>query len=440
MLEKEQLVRNQFSQYKILANWDRIEMIFNNKSPTPITVELNPSYACNFKCIHCYVADELTEKNDILMDNKILFDTTDAIARSNIRGVIISGGGEPLLHNEVSEVIYILNKNNKRIGLITNGTHLEKVTDAISQSKGFVRVSLDAYNEEIWRLIHLPRVKNLTFDLVLNNIKNLVNITRKRGEKNLLIGVSYIPLKKVENDLDYCNMDYEQLCIFINQLNNIGVDYIQFRTEFKKGKVLSDEELNKLEDFTKRLSKEFKNKNIVVINIGGREKNQEKEKSNLNKKSYQKCFISHLEPLLGADGTAYVCCQLQNKDYLEQCCFGTVTRDYSARELWLSPNRFKIADSIDVNKCPPCRFDKTNEFLDSVFRDKKQCVIIKGVIDIYKKIIPRHELSQIADDFNSLSKQKKLLWNLKDILTYLGSIEFDKNENERKDNCSYFLL
>lgn len=430
---KEKIYR-QFSPYKVLASWDRVEKIFEGKNPPPITAELHPADSCNFQCGHCYNQKERKKRAEFQqrMKDDLLFDAINTLIKGGVRGVVLGGGGEPLIHKQVKEAVERLNNSNIRVGLITNGVGLdEKISSILSQSKGFIRVSLDAYNEKSHDDIHKPRDKKCHFNSILNNLKILVKLRKEKQNNSLIIGIGYVVVPPTNND-------YEKIRCLCESLKEIGIDYLQMRPQYKEGQPLSEKEENSkwVSDKTESLAQEFNDEHFTVVKTEAR---KGARKYN-GKKRYNKCFAAHLMPLLGADGTLYVCCQLQNKKQFSFCCIEENISAGDILKVWESSKRINTINNIDVHKCPDCRFDELNEFLYGVYIDPKKRESIKNILDYLKYNPTTKESDKVNNRYSQTSKDKKLNWDVDKIKLYLSSIKFTDDEKDWEDNISPFLL
>ena len=62
--------------------------------------------------------------------------------------MILIGGGEPLAHPRIADLIQLLGENEIAIGLTTNGTFIDRHVEQISRYCSWTRVSIDAATKE----------------------------------------------------------------------------------------------------------------------------------------------------------------------------------------------------------------------------------------------------------------------------------------------------
>lgn len=88
----------------------------------PVLSEVALTYACNIKCAFCY-ADCTHKKNPSQLDTKGFKRVLDIIRHEAEVPSVSFTGGEPLLYEDLPQLIKYASKTNKmRVNLITNGT------------------------------------------------------------------------------------------------------------------------------------------------------------------------------------------------------------------------------------------------------------------------------------------------------------------------------
>ena len=136
---------NDFSASKILAHPDKVNNYFAGHEETLVVVEIDLTNKCNANCPRC--SDGNTRKGSL--SEKEAKNYLLQLKHFGVKGVIFSGGGEPLCSPFADKVISYAKKMGFSVGLNTNGTLLcDKKFDLIDiiESLDFLRVSLDAGN------------------------------------------------------------------------------------------------------------------------------------------------------------------------------------------------------------------------------------------------------------------------------------------------------
>ncbi len=112
----------------------------------PLTVNWTLSYACNFSCRHCYSRD--IRRTELPLEQVLRI--VDELARCRVLFVNF-GGGEPLLHPHLLEVVRYASRQGLRVSLNTNGWLLDRRAARALREAGItsVGVSLDGATPEV---------------------------------------------------------------------------------------------------------------------------------------------------------------------------------------------------------------------------------------------------------------------------------------------------
>lgn len=131
-------------------------------------VYLEVTNKCNLHCVHCYkgAGDALPEE----LDTKDWFTLVDDLRELGVLTVAVTGG-EPLLREDIFDILQYIHKNSLSIALFTNGTLItEEVIAALTPlDVERVVVSIDGTKETHEKI----RGKN-TFDKTVKSINQLI--------------------------------------------------------------------------------------------------------------------------------------------------------------------------------------------------------------------------------------------------------------------------
>jgi radical SAM protein with 4Fe4S-binding SPASM domain len=216
-------------------------------------VEINPIESCNRRCSFCPRSDFKKYPNT---KNKISIETMENISRKlkdiNFNGWIsFVGFGEPLLHFNLEELIFITKKHNKTVSIEvnTNGDYLTPERIFNLYKSGCTNITVSMYDEDITNYIdnlkgdipinviyrhHYDIIKNYNLKLV-----NRSNITY--GDEILnLNNPCYLPFYKLfidwNGDVLPCANDWSRTVKFGN-INSQSIENIltsDSSLEFKK--------------------------------------------------------------------------------------------------------------------------------------------------------------------------------------------------------------
>lgn len=152
-----------------------IEAIAANRATKgPVHAELDLTDRCNVACYFCNQQD-LRTKDSIPLPK--LTDLIDELVDGGLKSVRLSGGGDPLFHRDVLNVLdYLAAKNVIVDNLTTNGVALntEVARRLVDNKAREVIFSLNAVDAADYA--RMMQVKPALFDKVLDNIRNLVAV------------------------------------------------------------------------------------------------------------------------------------------------------------------------------------------------------------------------------------------------------------------------
>lgn len=323
-----------FRSDKILNHLDRVYAWLQGKNPPPITMEIDLTNRCNNNCPKCIGAR--TPLVDLKNPKKII----KQIADFNIRGLIFTGGGEPILHQEFIDCVIYAKELGLDVAVISNGVALTKdIAKEIKPHCTWIRISLDADSQKMHELTH--GVKG-AFEKTLKNICDLVRVKGKAT-----IGVGYLTGKKTVKGM----LKATKIC------KRLGVNYIQFRPyhydftnidkEYEKCKKLETEKF-------KVLYSQHKYQCMKQTDLG---------------RDYKKCFGQQFASVICADGKMYLCCHFRG---LKKYCLGDLYKN-TLKEIWNSKQRQKAIKNIGnfLDCVPLCRCNTFNKILWNIAQPKE---------------------------------------------------------------------
>lgn len=217
---------------------------------TPLKVEIEPTSACNFRCIYCRQSAVNIKSEFMSMDifDKVIEGCLNFPNR--IKSFNFAGVGEPLLNKNIYKMIENANKIADDTILITNGSLINKENaDKLIKSKiKNIRISLQGINEEDY--FNISKFK-INFKDFLDNIKYLYE--NKTNETKLHLKMPDIAINTEErknvfyelfedkcdyliiqnicnffNDVDYSKMNLSENNILGNKIKEIKVCHFPF--------------------------------------------------------------------------------------------------------------------------------------------------------------------------------------------------------------------
>lgn len=114
--------------------------------PAPASVHFDLTLRCTAHCVHCEQWRWPRHRELRCAELQVLFDTFQSWGVSSVT----LGGGNPLLHPHLSEVLAMASKKEIVIGIVTEGALLSpKQAESIGAGAAWVRFSLDGPSPEI---------------------------------------------------------------------------------------------------------------------------------------------------------------------------------------------------------------------------------------------------------------------------------------------------
>lgn len=92
----------------------------------PVNVQWLATYNCNFSCIHCEASAGTTKVSELTTEE--VFSLVDELAAMRVKHLLISGG-EPLLRNDIFDIIRHIREAGMQYGIATNGYLVSRYHD-----------------------------------------------------------------------------------------------------------------------------------------------------------------------------------------------------------------------------------------------------------------------------------------------------------------------
>jgi len=333
----------QFSSDKILKHLDRIDEWLKGRNPYPITVEIDMTNICNHKCPECVV--NYFRVNDasflpLRLAKKIILQ----LAKNKIRGLIFTGGGEPLCNAHTLETAGLAKSKGMDVGFITNGSLLNhKAAKVLLRCCTWIRVSLDAGSPEVFKLTH--GMNGNEFHNVISNIEMMVKI-KKKIKSGCTIGIGFLTSDSTRPDMLKAVLSAKKT----------GVDYLQFRPmQVHNGGKFEYRWADVQDEIAKCLKHSGNGFNILY----SQHKYEMSHDAQFGR-YYKKCYGQQFATVISASGKMYICCHTRGYD---KYCIGDLKKN-TFKDIWNSKKRKEAVKKIDFSDCIPlCRDNTFNQIL-----------------------------------------------------------------------------
>ena len=110
------------NQNKIFTHLDRLSEWLKKGTTKPITIEIDPTNICNHNCPEC-AGNKFCPQCELSL---VFMKKTINQISPFCKGLVFTGGGEPLYNKDTLNAISYAKKKGINIGLVTNGSLLTK--------------------------------------------------------------------------------------------------------------------------------------------------------------------------------------------------------------------------------------------------------------------------------------------------------------------------
>ncbi|MCU1246450.1 MAG: mftC 1 [Acidobacteria bacterium] len=320
-----------------------IDAIVTGKAPKgPLHLELDLTDRCNVDCYFCNQMDVRTKEQ---IPYERIVEILDDCTPNGLRSVRLAGGGDPLFHREIDEVIdYIHAKGLVIDNITTNGVGLSAgvAQRLVAGRTRELLISLNAADPADYH--RMMQVKPALFEKVVGNVEHLVSL-RARGE---------LPSITVQFLLDREN--YDKLPAMYELGRRMGADVIAVNLVIEiphdridHGILLLEGDKELLRPLLREVIAADRGRDLLQICFHLHELNamlEEVERevgSRVNpgfstastyREENGQCFFGYYSAVVRGNGDMYPCCMLMNPDYKP---LGNGMKGAFIKEKWNGP-------------------------------------------------------------------------------------------------------
>ena len=341
-----------YSLLKTFRHHSKIKSLEDGVVTAPVSIRVKPTNRCNHFCYYCSSPERATYLDGTLdtfnpkdfIPWKIMQKLIVDLELIGTKGIIFSGGGEPLLYRHIIDTLKLVDYTNIDLAMITNGQLLNGERAELLKDAKWVRISLDSHNAKLFS--ETRKVPEKMFDELCDNIRNFIEIKDESCE----VGVNCVVHNK--------NMDYVyEIAEFVKDLGMSHIKYspVIFRDEAERyHKDIQDKIISRVDDAVDDLS----DNNFKVINLY---KLEVPEAITFNR-NYTYCPILQVSSCVGADCNIYYC---HDKLYMKDYVLGSL-KEKSFPDIWFSDETKKTFNEFDPSKdCKhSCVWEERNHLLN----------------------------------------------------------------------------
>jgi organic radical activating enzyme len=197
----------------------------------PISINLDLTTACNYRCDHCIDWDILNTQHR--HDEETLRSSIITMVERGLRSVILIGGGEPTIYPGFSDFVRFLKDLELQVAVVSNGSRGDKLLEIadVLEERDWVRLSLDAGSNELFRAMHKPVKKSLTLDEICAWVPKI-----KERNPRFQIGFSYIIVwSGASRDDVAIQENVHEVVMATERARDAGFDYIALKPVLERG-------------------------------------------------------------------------------------------------------------------------------------------------------------------------------------------------------------
>jgi len=348
---------NPFNTWKILFHADHLRQIAEGKFPPPITMDTDPTNACNHNCMWCNSKVYRKETGPVSLSTEHLLCLATFLADWGVLSTCIAGGGEPLLHPGYSDYVRALCRHDLEVGTISNAVLLKTEHIDVLTGDSHVRYfgwSMDAGTPDTYARLHGTRASD--FEAATANIETLCT---KRDAARSYLDVTAKFLVHPDNVHEIARatrIARESGCCAIQirpvAIENVrGVENPRSDGPFHLGDQL--DVITQQIDEARTLQTDSFRVYAVVHKFGPRMEKVVR---------FKRCLATPILGVLGADGWAHLCFNARGWGGMRLCRH--VPDPWAIQRVWGSDHHKKLIAAIDPAKCTRCTFTRYNEILE----------------------------------------------------------------------------
>ena len=332
------MTSNKYSIHKIAWFHDKIAALRDKKVTAPIYVRVKPTNRCNHDCFFCVYKASFSGMHELSPDRESdyvgkvaelptekLMELLEDFHAMEVKAVTYSGGGEPLMHPGIVQVMQKTLDYGIDLSIITNGQLLQGDRAKVLAHAKWVRVSVDYTNaQEMHKHRNVPE---RMFDALLKNLSDFsalkdpgcdlfLNYIVHKGNCEGLLQAAHLFKKHGVENVRFSPM----WCPNIQEYHAPIKDMVEEQLAAAQTLCNAKFSVNTTYDLTS---------SAHSIHRG-----------------YHTCFFMQIVPVVAADANVYAC---HNKAYDAKGMIGSVA-DRRFVDLWFSSETKEFFRTLDPTK------------------------------------------------------------------------------------------
>ncbi|MEU1284150.1 radical SAM protein [Kitasatospora sp. NPDC005856] len=319
------------------SGWPRVlQAASGAASGAPLVVDLDPTTFCDLACPEC-ISGKLLNQGRFTPDR--LAALAEELVALSVRAVVLIGGGEPLAHRGTRRVLRILGEAGLAIGVVTNGTMIDKNLAELARYATWVRVSMDAGTPGTYGRFRPDRKGRSVFDKVVANMRLLAEA------KNGALGYSFLVMTRREPDGRTVS-NHTEVLRAAELAHDIGCDYFETKAMFDDEHHVVQVSQEILDSVDRQLAEAARLESDTFQLVNSSTLTSLRRRTGpVQPKEYHRCRVAELRTLITPSGV-YVCSYHRGNPMAR---IGDAVTD-SLTDIWQGSDR----GIVDPNR--DCRF------------------------------------------------------------------------------------
>lgn len=191
----------------------------------PVSINLDLTTACNYRCTHCIDWDILNTKHRLVEAD--LRASIERMAARGLRSVILIGGGEPTLYPGFADFVGFLKGLGLSVAVVSNGSRGDRLLEAARHldEKDWIRLSLDSGSNELFVAMHKPTSSKVNLDSICEWMPKI-----KAVNPEPKLGFSYIIVwQGASRETHGLHENIHEMVLAAGRAKEYGFDYISFK-------------------------------------------------------------------------------------------------------------------------------------------------------------------------------------------------------------------
>lgn len=357
---------NSFNSYKGLTYYENYKQIMAwmdgaDYLPPPIECNLDPIAECNLNCYFCITQrylkhhrEEVGEMRQLPTD--YMYRLVDFLAEWGVRGLCISGGGEPTLHKGMWGLPSYAASKGMDVAVVTNATTWsDELISNLMQCR-WVALSVDAADRKTYKKV---KGRDLFEDVVANIF--FLSVERDKAKSQVDLCFKFLVLPENQDSIyEACRL---AKAIGVQDFHARPVDFE--RKDIKGAKPLSLD-MNLIEgQFAKCHEEETDDFHVYTV------KHKFDPEFHV-KHDFTRCLATPLVIPILQDGNAYLCVDKKmEKEFKLGSCYPDPE---SILGWWGGDAHRELVKSVDINKCSRCTWSQYNQQISEVVINDNMCL------------------------------------------------------------------